>query len=241
MRSTSLSLAAWTSFVAIALSASTGCAAGGMDGPSDPRDDAEQESQSLRCDGSDTGYHASATRCGDLPGAFTASSANIGYYPVVALRDTPLYSGDFGPGLGGRLLRTLSKGDGFAIQSTRNPTCSDAPPMRPSVNGFVYGLTRSGSEAGWIRLTDVVSVGEATQDTCADGPGSPGTDFQVARNAEDGCKPFHCTSGRKSCRSANGEDDGADDCIGGSLADFVREVDADTLHLRYAQGSTSIG
>jgi hypothetical protein len=229
--------------VALALVSSLlgGCAAGGMDDSIRDRDDAEEESQSLRCGSADTGYHASAIRCGGIAGAFTASSANIGYYPVVALRDTPLYSGDFGPGRGGRLLRTLSKGDGFAIQSTRNPTCNDAPPMRPAVNGFVYGLTRSGSEAGWIRLSDIASVGEAMQATCADGPGSPGTDFQVARNAEDGCKPFHCASGRNTCKSANGEHDGADDCDGGAVVDEYREVDADTLHLRYAQGSTSIG
>ncbi len=227
--------------IALLLTLATACSVGAIDGPADDRDDVEKDLQSLHCSDGDTSYHPSSLRCGGIPGAYTASSANIGYYPVVALRDTPLYSGDFGPGLGATLLRTVGEGEGFAIQSTRNPTCSDAPPMRPTVNGFVYGLTRSGSVAGWIRLADVVSVGSTSQALCADGPGSPGTDFQVAYDAEHACRAFHCDSGRKSCRSANAETDGRDDCTGGSAVDWQREVAADTLHLRFAQGSTSIG
>jgi hypothetical protein len=225
---------------ASSVGAMAGCAAGGFDDPAtSDGDDVERETDSISCGATST-YHGSFERCGNVSGAFTASSVNIGYYPAVALRDTDVFSGDYGPGLGGRILRTLKKGEGFAIQSTRNPTCADAPPMRPAVTGMVYGQTRVGSESGWISFADLF-IDYAHDTNCADGPRLPGTDFEVSANPHDACRAFTCDLGHHTCVSANGEKDGADDCVGGRVVDWKREVDADTLHLRYAQGSTSIG
>ncbi len=175
--------------------------------------------------------------CGGLDFAWTNAAVNIAYYPMqVGPAATPLISGDTWSGGGGLTLMVLDPLTKVGIQSTRNPGCLESPPLRPAIDGWVFGYVRgaAGTETsvGWMRAADLVlDLGLGSE--CADGPLGQG--FQVAENPysrSPSCEPLDCP-GRRSCRDANPNGEGASDC-GGTAVRYDRTVSADTLTLRYA-------
>lgn len=174
--------------------------------------------------------------CGDLDSAWTAAGVNVAYYPMQVSTETPLISGDTWDGGGGLVLRTLPILTKVGIQSTRNPRCVESPPLRPSVEGYVFGYVRDASgletTVGWIRAADLI-LDTGLGSDCADGV--TGEEFQVAENPYSRplmCEALECP-GRRTCRDANPTGEGASDC-GGTLVREERMVNADTLQLRYA-------
>jgi hypothetical protein len=156
---------------------------------------------------------------------------NVGYYPfrIKAGYPTHLYTCD------NRWVEDLAPGQGFAVQSTRNPSCSDNPPLRPSLNGFVFGYKRDGATSGWVPA-DALEFAGYDAAPCADGPSND--DFGVAHNPYDGCAAIAC-DGQKSCAATNGPNDGTGDC-GGHTTDVARTVSATDAYLRYAPSSTAL-
>ena len=171
------------------------------------------------------------TKCGGIADAHVANGVNVGYYPfkVKAGVSSHLYTCD------NRTIETLDAGQGFALQSTRNPSCSDNPPIRPELNGFVFGYARGSATSGWIPAADIEFAGYGGGN-CADGPAS--ADFEVAKNPHDGCKALVC-SGNQTCASTNGPNDGANDC-GGKTMNVTKTVSATDMYLRYAPLSTAV-
>ncbi len=169
------------------------------------------------------------THCGGIADAHVANAVNVGYYPfkIKAGVTTALHS------CPNRVLETLVGGQGFAAQSTRNPSCSDNPELRPSLNGFVFGYARGSGRSGWVPASALEFAGYVAN-SCADGPA--GVDFQVAKNPHAGCQAFSC-NGATSCKAANGSNDGKSDC-GGKTLNVVKTVSAQDMYLRYAPLST---
>lgn len=168
--------------------------------------------------------------CGGLGDAWTKSAVNIGYYPfkIKPGVNTNLYTCDNRP------IEALGPGQGFAAQSTRNPGCIENPPLRPALNGFVFGYARGSAKSGWVPA-DALEFAGYDGGSCADGPAS--ADFQVLHNPYDGCKAMAC-DGQLGCMAVNGANDGANDC-GGSGKNEDRTVAVDDLYLRYAPQSTA--
>lgn len=113
----------------------------------------------------------------------------------------------------------LEYGRHFGRQTTRNPRCLDAPPLRPAVNGFVwgYGMRPASRKSGWLRLADL--VGDPAYDALACGPA--GVDFD-----------------RRDPRACGGH------CDGRPLTDTphatgIASVRAREVYLRYAPHSTA--
>jgi hypothetical protein len=113
----------------------------------------------------------------------------------------------------------LEAGQHFGRQSTRNPTCLDRPPLRPAVDGFVWGYCMSPAthKSGWMRLSDLVADPEFERHAC----GPAGADFD--RRSGDSCDG-HCDGRPVRAFSPNS----------GASA-----VKAEDLYLRYAPGSTA--
>lgn len=133
--------------------------------------------------------------CGNLNGAYTTAAVNVGYYPfrIKPGVDTALYTCD------DRSIEPLAAGQGFAAQSTQNPGCSDNPPLRDAVAGFVFGYSRDTGKSGWVPADALEFVGY-DGGACADGPTAAA--FQVAHNPYDGCQATPC-DGVNSCLAAN--------------------------------------
>jgi hypothetical protein len=60
-------------------------------------------------------------------------------------------------------------------QSVRNPTCLEVPPLRATVNGFVwvYGMPPASRKSGWVRLADLEPDPTCPELAC----GPAGVDF----------------------------------------------------------------
>lgn len=170
-------------------------------------------------------------RCEGIAGAWTDTADNVGYYPMATLRATPLVSGERSD----QVLMTLPPATPVAIQSTRNPLCHDSPPLRPAVDGWVFGYVRDMSTAtpniGWMRIADLIL--DTRGGPCANGPA--GGAFQVRRNpySRDGvCEPLLC-EGMRRCRDANPIGEGRIECEGEEV-DYDRIVDEDLLLMRFS-------
>jgi len=104
-------------------------------------------------------------------------------------------------------------------QTTRNPECLDAPPLRGSVNGFVWGycLPPAVRKTGWMQLADLKA--DLALERLACGP----ADADFDRRRPQACAG-HC-DGRalRNVRDASGQ----------------AVVAAREVYLRYAPGSTA--
>jgi hypothetical protein len=180
--------------------------------------------------------------CGDLDFAWTNAGVNIAYYPMqVGPAATPLISGDTWGGGRGLTIAMLDPLTKVGVQSTRNPGCLDTPPLRPAIDGWVFGYVRAAAGArssyGWMRMADLI-LDQGLGSECARGPG--GDEFQVAKNPysrNPTCEPLECP-GQRRCRDANPTGEGAGDC-GGHSVRYERRVNAETLELRYAPAGTA--
>ena len=133
--------------------------------------------------------------CDGIKNAYTSAAVNVGYYPyrIKAGVQTALHTCDDRP------IETLDPGQGFAAQSTRNPGCSDNPPLREPVAGFVFGYARGSGVSGWVPADALEFIGYDAG-LCADGPGN--TAWQVANNPHDGCRAMPC-EGVNGCAAGN--------------------------------------
>jgi hypothetical protein len=104
-------------------------------------------------------------------------------------------------------------------QTTRNPACLDAPPLRAAVDGFVWGycMPPATRKSGWMRLSDLERDPALEQLAC----GPAGADFDRRRPQACG---GHCDG-----RSLTG--------VQGATGTAV--VTAREVYLRYAPGSTA--
>jgi hypothetical protein len=181
-----------------------------------------------------SGYGLGRT-CGDLSSAWTDSADNVAYYPMVTSRTTPLVTGEES----GQLLLMLPPLTTVAIQSTRNPLCHDSPPLRASIQGWVFGYVRGASSSttgiGWMRAADLLL--DLSGGPCANGPADGA--FQVATNPYSRspiCEHFDC-DGERRCRDINPLGEGAIECEG-EVVDYERIVDVDALVVRYSPAGT---
>lgn len=207
--------------------------------------------QSL-CESEQTGYVARTPYCGGIPDAYTKASVNVGWYPYRANKRTSILRAE------GNVLGTLEAGQTFSLQSTRNPSCLDSPPLRPprSYNGedYVWGYAAEGSLTGWVKSADLAyDGGGSCSRLCQDGPAN--VDFQVKQNASATCEALCCDTVDErypegnadryrnlgGCWSAqvNSQYDGDGDC-GGSTMNVTRWVGVEDSHLRFAPLSTSV-
>jgi hypothetical protein len=214
--------------------------------PAQSTDPAEDESTmppeevaAVVCAG-DAGYRARTPTCGGLSDAWTKASVNVGWYPYRAVRRTPILMAE------GEVLGWLDAGDTFSLQSTRNPRCLDAPPLRPArdVDGALHrwGYAADGSTTGWVADADLVWDAADAGRVCQDGPAR--VDFMVSHDPQRSCEPTACRADpgreRGMCWSSavNSQYDGDRDC-GGERLSLSRRVDARESHLRFAPLSTS--
>jgi hypothetical protein len=168
-----------------------------------------------------------------------ANAVNVGYYPfkIKSGVNTHLYTCTNPV----KIKEDLAQGQNVAAQSTRNPSCSDNPPLRPSVDGYVYVYARGSGNQGWVPSSALEFTGYTDQ-TCAAGPAD--VDYQIKGNPYDSCKSTICHpdakgNGGQSCTAVNGTSDGKDDC-GGKRVSIARTVSATDMYLRYAPFSTSM-
>lgn len=219
----------------------------------EPDDDDLGESMHALCESASTGYTAQTPTCGGIPDAWTKASVNVGWYPYRANKPTSIYRAE------GNVIGALGTGDTFSLQSTRNPSCLDSPPIRPprNYNGedYYWGYAASGSLTGWVKAADLTYDGESScSRLCQDGPAH--ADFQARRNAiSETCNLLCCdeideshpTSDEDRYRNlggcwsshVNSQYDGDGDC-GGSTSSVTRYINVDDSHLRFAPLSTSI-
>jgi hypothetical protein len=171
-------------------------------------------------------------KCGNLSGAFTSAAVNLGYYPFRIKQgvNTTLLSCDDRP------IQGLAPGQGFAAQSTRNPHCSDNPPLRDPLAGYVFGYARGSGVSGWVPAEALEFVGY-DGGACADGPTNSA--WQVANNPYDGCKPMAC-DGVNTCAAANPIDpkdpNKSNECSGLPF-NFLRTIAVPSLTMHAAPGS----
>jgi len=113
----------------------------------------------------------------------------------------------------------LAAGQHLGRQTTRNPGCLDAPPLRPAVEGFVWGycLPPVTRKSGWMLLSDLEP--DPALERLACGPAN--ADFDRRRPDAGG---GHCDG-----RPLTGER---------PLSGPAR-VSARDVYLRYAPGSTA--
>ncbi len=149
--------------------------------------------------------------CNGINNAYTSAAVNVGYYPyrIKAGVQTALHTCDDRP------IEALGPGQGFAAQSTRNPGCSDNPPLREPVAGFVFGYVRGSGLSGWVPA-DALEFSGYDGELCADGPGNSA--WQVTNNPHDGCRAMPC-EGVNDCAAGNPVDPNdpeklATECIG---------------------------
>jgi hypothetical protein len=190
--------------------------------------------------------------CENEPQAFTKSSTNVAYIPYEVAAEAPVYSG---VGRDRVLLGTLLAGDVVGLQSTRNPGCIDAPPLRPADYdpdapgrayrfGYAPDLRRFNNAAlnfGWIDLA-LLRLPTRSR-ACLQGPAA--MDFQGYGNSDrPGCPVTGCV-GESHCRNTNTLADGRSDCAGWAQIIGLEDVAVrgaigeDYLGvLRYAPGSS---
>jgi hypothetical protein len=156
-------------------------------------------------------------------GLYGQDQVDVAYEPWRAVRDTPLRVGPSADapvvlGDDGVSVQLLA-GQHLGRQSTRNPRCLDAPPLRGAVQGFVWGYCLSPviHKSGWMLLSDLEPDPGLAELAC----GPAGADFD--RRQADSCGG-HC-DGRplRRVRAAAG----------------AAVVSAREVYLRYAPGSTA--
>jgi hypothetical protein len=156
-------------------------------------------------------------------GIFGTDQVDVGYDPWQAVRATPLRVGPSGgapPVLDDADEPVaLAVGRHLGRQTTRNPECLDNPPLRASVNGFVWGycMPPAVRKSGWMQLADLEA--DLTFAGLACGP----ADADFDRRRPQACGG-HC-DGRalRDVRDASGQ----------------AVVAAREVYLRYAPGSTA--
>jgi hypothetical protein len=156
-------------------------------------------------------------------GIYGPDLVDVGYEPWTALQPTALR---LGPSVEAPVVLSdrgepveLARGQHFGRQTTRNPRCSDHPPLRAAIDGFVWGycMAPATRKSGWMQLSDLTPDLDLGQLAC--GPG--GADFD-----------------RRHPQACGGHCDGrplTDVRADGGLATVV----ARDLYLRYAPGSTA--
>lgn len=155
-------------------------------------------------------------------GLYGTDQVDVAYEPWRAVRETPLR---LGPNRRGPVVVNegepvrLLPGQHLGRQTTRNPRCLDAPPLRRAVDGFVwgYGMPPATRKSGWMRLADLEPDREFDRLAC--GP----ADADFDRRRPDACGG-HCDG-----RPLTGVR-----ALSGSAV-----VEADDVYLRYAPGSTA--
>jgi hypothetical protein len=116
---------------------------------------------------------------------------DVAYEPWRVLRDSPQRIGP-----GAAAAPVLGSGGAPVVmraethvgrQSTRNPACSDRPPLRPALGGWVwvYGLPPNSRKSGWVALADLEPDPDHPESAC--GPAE--VDFD--RRDPSLCSP-HC-------------------------------------------------
>jgi hypothetical protein len=155
-------------------------------------------------------------------GLYGPDAVDVAYEPWRAVRATTLRLGpDARAGAvlddAGRPV-ALVPGQHLGRQSTRNPTCLDAPPLRPAADGFVWGYCMPPAirKSGWMRLADLEPDLGYPDLAC----GPAGVDFDRRRPQACG---GHC----------DGQPLTDIEPAGGRSVVGAREV-----YLRYAPGST---
>jgi hypothetical protein len=156
-------------------------------------------------------------------GLYGYDEVDVSYEPWRAVRTTQLR---VGPSAGAPVVLAddgvpveLLAGQHLGRQSTRNPRCLDAPPLRGAVQGFVWGycLSPVTHKSGWMLLSDLERDPGLAELAC----GPAGADFD--RRQADSCGG-HC-DGRPLSRVR---------ASAGAAVVSAREV-----YLRYAPGSTA--
>lgn len=197
---------------------------------------------SLICTG--TGPTDGGEVCDGIDQAWKSSADNVGYYPYkvrASVSEADVISG-VGTGIGDpeMLLGRLSSGEVFAVQSVRNPSCSDNPALRQYThsNGLVFGYAPSLNIYGWIEPSRFSFAGyEVADEICTDGLGiQKKPSFQVRQNPFDNCRAMPCDTTEKladgtlvphynDCAGPNSLDQSKYDC-GGDRVDppQVRDV-----------------
>ena len=156
-------------------------------------------------------------------GIFGPDQVDVGYEPWQAVRGTTLRVGP--SALAPPVLSdagepvALAVGQHLGRQTTRNPACLDAPPLRAAVNGFVWGycLPPAVRKSGWMQLADL------TPDTALERLACGPADADFDRRRPQACGG-HC-DGRplRDVRDASGP----------------AVIEAREVYLRYAPGSTA--
>jgi hypothetical protein len=155
-------------------------------------------------------------------GVFGTDRVDVAYEPWRALRATPLRVGP-----SPRAPRVISDGEPVGLaegqhlgrQSLRNPGCLNRPPLRGSVNGFVWGycLPPAVRKSGWMRRADLEP------------------DLALERLA---CGPADADFDRRRPQACGGHCDGRP-LSGVRDASGPAVVEAHDVYLRYAPGSTA--
>jgi hypothetical protein len=156
-------------------------------------------------------------------GVFGTDQVDVSYEPWRAVRPTPLR---LGPSARAPQVRSddgvpvgLAAGQHLGRQSTRNPGCLDSPPLRGSVDGFVWGycLPPAVRKSGWMRVADL------EPDPAFEGLACGPADADFDRRRPQACGGGHCDG-----RPLSGLCDASGRAV----------VEAQDVYLRYAPGST---
>jgi hypothetical protein len=156
-------------------------------------------------------------------GLFGTDRVDVAYEPWRAVRATVLR---VGPNTRAPAVKSdsgepveLGVGQHLGRQTTRNPRCHDAPPLRRAVDGFVwgYGMPPATRKSGWLLLSALVP--DPASDDLACGPAD--ADFDRRRP--------HACGGHCDGQPLTGVRPAA-----GSVRVNAREV-----YLRWAPGSTA--
>ncbi len=147
-----------------------------------------------------SGAEAAAFRSSvSLPaGCYKRSQVDVCYRPFRALRNTPLLTAPDAraPQVqhGGQVV-TVAANAYIGRQSVRNPECSNTPPLRDPVNGYVWGYLslQSGGHAagksGWMLASDLVGADDFGGALC--GPAKEDFDcrpaFRSKCDSRDAC------------------------------------------------------
>jgi hypothetical protein len=116
-------------------------------------------------------------------GLFGPDGVDVGYEPWRAVRPVALR---IGPSARSPIVLAdsgepveLDADQHFGRQTTRNPACLDKPPLRASVDGFVWGycMPPATRKSGWMRLRDLEPDRHVEELAC----GPAGEDFDRRR------------------------------------------------------------
>ena len=157
------------------------------------------------------------------PGLFGPDQVDVAYEPWRAHAGTTLHVGPSSSSPvvladDGQAVRLVAE-QHLGRQSLRNPACADTPPLRPAVNGFVwgYGMPPAIRKSGWVLVADLEADPQFGQLAC----GPAGADFD-----------------RRFPQACGGHCDGSP-LTGVRPLSGAAEVSARDLYLRYAPGSTA--